>query len=102
VYQVKWRNSPTPNTDHEDCVECGRRLAGWYNQTTWPEYTPVDSREDDRPSHQAPPEHVIDFSHHGLRPADITAREFMEWYHSLNPELQKIVNERLRELERKQ
>jgi hypothetical protein len=101
VYQVKWRDSPTPSTDHKDCVECGQRLAGWYNQTRWPEYTLIGSRQDDQPSHQAPSEQVIDFSRHGLRPSEITARDFIEWYHSLNPELQKIVNQRLQELGRK-
>ena len=40
----------------------------------------------------------MDFSHLGAPPPDITAKDFIEWYHSLNPELQKIVNERLQEL----
>jgi hypothetical protein len=38
VYEVKWHHTPIPDTDSEDCVKCGRRLASWHHQTTWPEY----------------------------------------------------------------
>jgi len=45
VYEVKYHHTPIPDTDSEDCVHCGARLASWRNQTTWPEYTLV-SRPD--------------------------------------------------------
>ena len=99
VYEVRWRDSAAPSTDHKDCVECGQRLAGWYNQTRWPEYALICSREEGL---QPPLGRVMDFLHVAAPPPDFTAKDFIEWYHSLNPELQKIVNERLQELGRKQ
>jgi hypothetical protein len=45
VYEVNWHLNPTPVTNHKDCVQCGRPLAGWYIQTKWPEYTLIISSE---------------------------------------------------------
>jgi hypothetical protein len=38
VYRVEQRHTTVPDTDTVDCVCCGRRIASWRNQTTWPSY----------------------------------------------------------------
>lgn len=47
VYEVTYHHSAIPDTDSEDCVHCGARLAAWHNQTTWPEYQLISTPDDD-------------------------------------------------------
>jgi hypothetical protein len=43
VYKKTSYRSPIPDSDYEDCVECGRRMDSWHNSTSVREYELIKS-----------------------------------------------------------